>query len=185
MTRMPPIGYLIGAGAQWVNAQRRALRSRGQPLPPEVRRLLSPYFPATVLEFVVVAEVPSVPNPAFYAELQREGFEIPLDFSQMEGITFDDVIALSEDCSRDLGLIFHECVHVTQYRLLGVERFMDIYVREFFAAAERLGDPAAAYQAISLEEQAYALERRFRAREKFPVESALVQYDARYHRASI
>jgi hypothetical protein len=51
------------------------------------------------------------------------------------------------------GLLFHELVHVEQYRQLGIPRFSELYVRGFLNGRS--------YEAIPLEVNAYALERQF------------------------
>src|SRR5216684_3727654 len=47
------------------------------------------------------------------------------------------------------GLLFHELVHVEQYRQLGVRRFAEFYVRGFLAGG--------GYNGIPLENNAYTL----------------------------
>jgi len=51
------------------------------------------------------------------------------------------------------GLLFHELVHVEQYRHLGIPRFSDLYVRGFLNGGS--------YEAIPLEINAYTLGGRF------------------------
>jgi hypothetical protein len=50
-------------------------------------------------------------------------------------------------------LLFHELVHVEQYRQLGIERFASLYVRGFLAGG--------GYDGIPLELNAYSLGERF------------------------
>ena len=52
-------------------------------------------------------------------------------------------------------LLFHELVHVEQYRQLGMVRFAELYVRGFLTGGS--------YEAIPLEVNAYTLERRFKS----------------------
>jgi hypothetical protein len=51
------------------------------------------------------------------------------------------------------GLLFHELVHVEQYRQLGVPRFAELYVSGFLTGGS--------YEAIPLEVIAYALGARY------------------------
>ncbi len=76
----------------------------------------------------------------------------------MHGITFEDTVLLSE---RYLGedelsprLLFHELVHVAQYRQLGIADFVSRYIRGW---AENGYD----YHAIPLERDAYRLLERY------------------------
>ena len=90
---------------------------------------------------------------------------MPLDFTVMHGITFEDTILLSERylVERELspGLQFHELVHVAQYRQLGVAEFVTRYVRGW---AENDYD----YYAILLEQDAYELQGRYERNPKQP-----------------
>jgi len=69
----------------------------------------------------------------------------------MGAITFSDVV-VSHVPFTD-GLLFHELVHVEQYRQLGIPRFSDLYVRGFLKGGS--------YEAIPLEVNAYTLGGRF------------------------
>ena len=65
----------------------------------------------------------------------------------MAAVTFQDVVVSHEPFSD--GLLFHEFVHVEQYRQLGRARFAELYVRGFLAGR--------GYPGIPLEINAYAL----------------------------
>jgi hypothetical protein len=51
------------------------------------------------------------------------------------------------------GVLFHELVHVEQYRQLGIPRFAELYVRGFLSGGS--------YEAIPLEVNAYSLGGQF------------------------
>ena len=78
-----------------------------------------------------------------------------------------DVIAYPKQMDRST--LFHEMVHVAQYRVLGLRRFADLYVKGFFNGG--------GYEGIPLEQQAYELETRFsrNPKEKFSVEGDVVR----------
>ncbi len=87
--------------------------------------------------------------------------------SLVEAITFDYVIAAREPMG--LPLLFHEMIHVLQYRILGVKRFACLYVRGFFKGG--------GYHAIPLEACACALEQRYlTAKEPFDVEAEVSKW---------
>ena len=69
----------------------------------------------------------------------------------MAAITFCDVVVSHEPFSN--GLLFHELVHVEQYRQLGIPRFSELYVSGFLNGCS--------YEAIPLEVNAYTLGGRF------------------------
>jgi hypothetical protein len=83
--------------------------------------------------------------------LKGLGFKNLPDQSRMGAITFRDVV-VSHEPFYD-GLLFHELVHVEQYRQLGIPRFSELYVRGFLTGGS--------YEAIPLEVNAYTLDGRF------------------------
>jgi hypothetical protein len=83
--------------------------------------------------------------------LRNLGFSNLPDQSTMAAITFSDVVVSHEPLSD--GLLFHELVHVEQYRQLGIPRFSELYVRAFLAGGS--------YEGIPLEVNAYTLGGRF------------------------
>ena len=68
----------------------------------------------------------------------------------MAAITFDDVVVFHDPLTPQL--IFHEMVHVLQYRLLGIEEFARLYVRGYLQGG---------YDGTPLEVCAYQLDGRF------------------------
>ena len=81
------------------------------------------------------------------------GMETLLTPEATAAITFNHVIA--QHGALSLRTLFHELVHVEQYKQLGVRGFAKLYVRGFL----RTG----AYERIPLEVHAYALDERYAA----------------------
>ena len=102
---------------------------------------------------LLVQQGERVANPDFYPMMRNLGFNNLPDQSTMGAITFSDVVVSHEPFSD--GLLFHELVHVEQYRQLGIPRFSELYVRGFLSGGS--------YEAIPLEVNAYSLEDRFRS----------------------
>lgn len=153
------VPFLIAEGTRWVAAQREHHCPLGRRLSEKEWTSLAPYFTANTLEAVIVHDVPLIENPDFYCTISAVGQRIPLDFSQMSGITFIDTIVIAKQRLQPgweawLSLLFHECVHVCQYELLGLERFIEQYVQGW---AQNGFD----YYAIPLEAQAYQLQGAF------------------------
>ena len=150
---------LIERAVDWVGAQRDVHRPTAFALPQPECGLIAPFFDEETLASVRFRHVPQIENPAFLAFVQGEDeADQPLDFSQMAGITFVDTVVLSDAYFEEadlLSLLFHECVHVAQYRQLGVEGFMRRYVEGWAANGMN-------YFNIPLERDAYELERQFR-----------------------
>jgi hypothetical protein len=134
------------------------------------RAPLEPFFAREVIDNVrvLVLEGERVPNPDFYPMLRGLGFNNLPDQSAMGAITFCDVVVSHERFTA--GLLFHELVHVEQYRQLGIPRFSELYVRGFLNGGS--------YEAIPLEVNAYSLEDRFRrdARREFSAQSEVAQW---------
>ena len=139
--------------ADYISAQRREYAPRASRLTANQSMTLAAFFSSELLENVrlLVLQGERVPNPDFYPMLRSFGFKNLPDQSGMAAITFSDVVVSHEPFSD--GLLFHELVHVEQYRQLGIPRFADLYVRGFLKGGS--------YEEIPLEVNAYGLESRF------------------------
>jgi hypothetical protein len=85
------------------------------------------FFPPQVLDTRLLMLTEShVENPPFYVPLRRMGFTTLPSFSTMAAVTFCDVVVAHQPFTD--GLLFHELVHVEQYRQLGIPRFAELYV---------------------------------------------------------
>lgn len=140
--------------ARYISTQRERYARRAVALSLTHRVRLAPFFANEVLDSTraLVLQGEQVPNPEFYPMLRGLGFSNLPDQSAMAAITFRDVVVSHEPFSD--GLLFHELVHVEQYRQLGIRRFSELYVLGFLNAGS--------YEAIPLEVNAYSLEDRFR-----------------------
>ena len=156
--------------AGYISAQREKYAPRAVSLSAQQRAPLEPFFAREVLDSVrvLVLERERVPNPDFYPMLRGFGFANLPDQSAMGAITFCDVVVSHEPFTA--GLLFHELVHVEQYRQLGIPRFSELYVRGFLNGGS--------YEAIPLEVNAYSLEARFRrdARRELSVEAEVAKW---------
>ena len=119
---------------------------------------------------LLVLQGERVANPDFYPMRKSLGFNNLPDQSMMTAITFSDVVVSHEPFSN--GLLFHELVHVGQYRQLGIPRFSELYVRGFLNGGS--------YEAIPLEVTAYTLGGRFESdpRRMFSVEGEVRRWAA-------
>ena len=147
------ITQVSGLVAQYIATQREKFGPRAIPLSAEQRAVMHGFFSIQLLEAtrLVVLQGEHVANPDFYPMLRSLGFNNLPDQSKMGAITFSDVV-VSHVPFTD-GLLFHELVHVEQYRQLGIPRFSDLYVRGFLNGGS--------YEAIPLEINAYTLGGRF------------------------
>jgi hypothetical protein len=136
--------------AEYITEQQKLYQEKAAPIPLEDSTALQPFFPSKLLADVRVVHG-TVVDPPFYPQLRSLGFGNAPSFSELAGITFIDVIVHAQPLTREL--LFHELVHAVQYRVLGVARFAELYVRGFLNGGS--------YEKIPLEKQAYELEERF------------------------
>ena len=147
---MSALGYLA---ARYIRYQREKWHERGTPLSDSLHDRLSEFFTAEDLSRVRIVEharLP-IPNPPGYAQLLKlSGLALP-DPTQVAAMTFDDVVVTRGEIWESL--LFHEMVHVTQFRLLGVRRFAELYMKGFVDTRT--------YAGIPLEVCAFTLEDHF------------------------
>jgi len=144
------IAFFTQAVAEYIRAQRVRYYSRAAPL--SFSDLWSRFFEPVDMQRVRALQPGQerVPNPPFYAQLEQLGFTGLPNFTVMAAITFDDVVVFHDPLTPQL--IFHEMVHVVQYRLLGVDEFARLYVRGYLQGG---------YEGTPLEVCAYQLDGRF------------------------
>jgi len=161
---------ISGLVSQYISTQREKYGPRAIPVSREQMVTLSGFFSAELLDStrLLVLKQERVANPDFYPMLRNLGFDNLPDQSAMAAITFCDVVVAHEPFSD--GLLFHEFVHVEQYRQLGIPRFSELYVRGFLNGGS--------YEAIPLEVNAYTVEDRFRndPRRGFSVQAEVAKW---------
>lgn len=136
--------------AAYIAEQRAAFHGNATPIEALHKKALQAFFPADVLDNARVVRG-RAPEPAFYPQLRAMGIRNVPTFSDMAGITFQDVVVHIEGLT--LPLLFHELVHAVQYKHLGLQGFAKAYVRGFLSGGS--------YEEIPLEKQAYELEAKF------------------------
>jgi hypothetical protein len=155
MPVLPPalIAQLSALVAQYISTQRAKYRFTAAPLSDQQKATMAGFFQPELLDDarLLVLRGERVANPDFYPMLRNLGFTNLPDQSEMAAITFSDTVVAHVPF--DLDLLFHELVHVEQYRQLGIEAFADLYVRGFLNGGS--------YEQIPLELNAYQLGARY------------------------
>ena len=154
--------------ARYIEGQRDRLARVAMPLPEPTKLRLRQHFTDFDLDRVrvVQADPLPIPDPPLYAILRWLRLDIPGP-SSVAAITFDHLIATREEVG--LPLLFHELVHVVQFRLLGVKAFSRLYVKGFFAGG--------GYHGIPLERCAFEMEQRYvMGKEPFDVEVEIAKW---------
>jgi len=136
--------------AAYIADQRSHFHKTAQAISAEHVKTLRPFFPGEILSGVRVAQG-RASEPSFYSQLRALGIRNAPPFSDMAGITFEDVVVHVEPLTTSL--LFHELVHAVQYKHLGLNKFAKYYVRGLLTGGS--------YEEIPLEKQAYSLEDRF------------------------
>lgn len=159
--------------AAYISTQRQKYAPRAVALTAQQLAAVAAFFAPELLgnTRLLLLQGERVANPDFYPMLRNLGFENLPDQSTMSAITFCDVVVSHEPFSN--GLLFHELVHVEQYRQLGIQRFADLYVRGFLKGGT--------YESIPLEVNAYMLEDRFRREphSRFAVQQEVASWAAK------
>ena len=160
------IAQLAGWVADYITVQRALYTPSATPLSQAQRAAMGGFFSADVLNVLLLTlRGERIQNPPFYPQLQEIGFGNLPDQSTMDAITFSDVVVSHVPVTN--GLLFHELVHVEQYRQLGIARFSELYVIGFLNGG--------GYERIPLEVYAYRLGAQYQAspQQRFSVECAV------------
>lgn len=154
----PYINNITNYAQQWINQQILFYTQNSFPLRKSNVELLKHHFPISTLNNSRLSFVDSIESPPFYTELQQSGISNLINFNDTAGITYGNCIVVSQKfehtCGEFTSLLFHEMVHVVQYEILGIEKF----IFEYFSGWVKNGY---SYYKIPLEEQAYKLQARF------------------------
>jgi hypothetical protein len=146
---------LAAEAASWVNQMREQYRPVATPLDESQKTKMRPFFPTELLERVRVIDLSAtgehLPYPPFYSRVKAGGLRDVPDAAHMSAIPFIDLVAFGQKPTDRT--LFHALVQVAQFTILGVERFMELYVRGLSKKGR--------YFLISLEDHAYGLEARF------------------------
>lgn len=164
------VGWLAG----YLRDQREHYLPIASPLPPPLKARLWPYFSPQLLADVRLVELRGarVALPGFYSQVRALGFEPP-EITHMDSLTFLDVLAFNQELS-DRAL-FHAMVHAVQIRILGLERYAELWVRSFIRTR--------VHYTVPLEVHAFSLSSRFfHPLERFSVEDEVIRWmlDGRY-----
>jgi hypothetical protein len=149
----PLVQDAISKVALYLQMQRDLYYGVGHP-PSDARKCeLSGFFSPALLNRVRIVELKNsrVENPWFYEEARERGIENLPDIAHKVAVTFLDVVVFNQKITqRDL---FHGLVHAAQVKLLGVERFAELFVVGFLQARS--------YFLVPLKAHAFALDTRY------------------------
>lgn len=149
------VDQISGLLAQYIATERERFASRAIPLSDELKIAFAGFFSTALLENsgILILTDERVANPQFYPMLENLGFNNLPQMPEMSAITFVDTVVAHGQLTGET--LFHELVHVEQYRQLGITKFSALYVRGFLSGG--------GYYGIPLEVNAYTLARRYEA----------------------
>ncbi len=149
-------------GPIWVREQAARLMTFGTPLVEPLQVHFRLFFGTDAAR--VRLTIGEITNPPFYPELLQRGVD-PRDLLQFvanDAVTFESGVLFDREASLTHETLFHELVHVIQYRLLGVDEFLRQYVNGWMAGRDRfLADPQRRYERVPLEQMAFALQAEY------------------------
>jgi hypothetical protein len=145
--------HAIDSVSSYLRAERERYLSSALPLFPEHRKFMQPYFEPDLLNEVRFVQLlgTRLSNPPFYAEAKNLGFLNLPDISHMNSMTFLDVLVFNEQLTERS--LFHALVHAVQFRVLGIERYTELFVRNFVNSRFHF--------LVPLEAHAFHLESKF------------------------
>jgi hypothetical protein len=167
------VAEMVAGVATYMRQERELYFRASEPLAPDWRTAVQPYFSKSLLQRVrtVVLKGARIPPPPFYSEAIAFSSGSFPDFVHLASVTYLDIIVFHDEiASRTL---FHGLVHAAQMDLLGFDRYTSLYVRGFVKSRSWI--------AIPLEAQAYQLDTRFAMAPTvaFSVEDEVKSWDER------
>jgi len=167
----PQVQDAIAKVSLYLQVQREHYYPIGEPLNSQWRNKLEGFYSESLLDRVRIVELKDqrVDNPWFYEEARAKGIQNLPDIAHKVAVTFLDVVVFNQKVTqRDL---FHNLVHVAQVKLLGEERFAELFVMGFLQARS--------YFLIPLKAHAFALDTRYAedSNARFSVEDEVLRWD--------
>lgn len=143
----------------WLRSRRNSYRRVAVPLRDFEVAAFEPFFDAATLDSVRVARVERLQPWPLERAIRRVGLDGILPSRSVAGIALIDTVVIVTPSAHEqhvaaLPLLFHELVHVEQFRALGVRGFLRRYIGGWLDAGRR-------YDEIPLEAQAYELTDRY------------------------
>ena len=156
----------------WLLNLRQEYRAMARRLSAEEHAGLRGYLKPDLLDSVRIVELERIPNPPFFPSLSNLGLPVPWNFSSEASLAVMDTILLSTPLTppdRRLSVLFHECVHLQQFQVLGLTKLVSRYIDGLF-------DNGFNYGKLPMEQQAHELQFRYDAGLKaFSVEHEVEQ----------
>lgn len=158
------------SGPLWVNHRKFEYRPGSRYLSENEKVALAGFFSEELLEQVRVAEVGCIKAPWVCRAAAKVRVARSVWPELLAGLALDDLIVVRQEGTKEtpMPLLFHELVHVVQYRVLGVRGFTRTYIREWAKAGFD-------YLSLPMEMDAFEMQARYQERpeDRFKVEEVV------------
>lgn len=154
-------GAMTPAAVLWVLMMRRAGRRGGRLLTTSELVETRPFFSDDLLVNVRIGDVSAITRSRLTRLAHAIGIGV-VDPRVVRGMALIDTVLIEPGASGDMSLLFHELVHIAQYRKHGLCTFLFRYLRDWLAGGR-------SYLGIGAEDEAYALQARFEDGDSFRV----------------
>jgi hypothetical protein len=143
----------IDSVTAYLREQREHYLPAGRALSDSHKKLLAPFFSADILAGVRIVEMSGrrIAKPSFYQKARELGIVNLPDLTHMASLTFEDVVVFNDKMAERS--LFHALVHTVQFRILGMQDYVDRFVRAFLQTQSHFNVP--------LEAHAFTLECKF------------------------
>jgi len=144
----------------YMRGEREHYLYMGKPLDSEQVAVMRPFFSPTLLAGVKVVQLVGhrITEHPFFQEARALGIQGLPELSHMASVTFEDVLVFNEKITERL--LFHALVPSVQFQVLGMERYMELYLRALLDTRWRFSVPLVAH--------IFELESRFAADRETP-----------------
>ncbi len=154
----------VGLISEYLKSQRQLHFSNATAIETSLKNTLEHFFSRQLLDRIRVVNLEGrrLSNPSFYKDAVKLGLTNLPQIQHMDSLTFIDVIVFNEKMTERT--LFHGLVHAVQFEVLGLERYVELFVRGFLRT--RL------HVMVPLEAQAFAMDSQFARspEQKFSVE---------------
>jgi hypothetical protein len=139
--------------SEYLKSQREFHFPGGSALDESLRDRMRPFFSPQLLNRVKVVDRKGqrLSDPPFYEEALKAGLTNLPQIRHMSSLTFIDVVVFHEAITERA--LFHGLVHMVQFEVLGLERYVELFVRGFLRTQLHI--------LVPLEAQAFALDSQF------------------------
>jgi len=139
----------------YMREQREEYVSIGKPLDPGHAAVMKSFFSTTFLAGAKVVQLVGrrVAEPSCCLEARAAGFQGLPEFTHLASVTFQDVLVFNDEMTERL--LFQALVRRVQIETLGLDRYVELFIRAFLDSRWLFSVP--------LEAHAFELESRFAA----------------------